>query len=257
VQNQREPIFNLPAAIVGIGVFLTAIHSARLLLSPETDLWALFAFGFVPARYDPGFAYYDQMPGGAGASAWTFVTYALLHGSWMHLGVNVAWMVAFGTPVLRRFGFRRFLLLSAVAAVAAALMHLLTHWGAVVPMIGASGAISGQMGAAVRFAFQRHVMFGAHVDDARRWTVPAMSLTACFSDVRVLAFVGVWFAVNIAFGATSMIPGQEAPVAWQAHIGGFLLGLLLFPLFDPVKRGRQQQPAGTGGGEAGQNSGSE
>jgi membrane associated rhomboid family serine protease len=89
------------------------------------------------------------MPGGAGADAWTFVSYALLHGSWIHLGVNIAWMVAFGTPVLRRFGTVRFLVLSLVAAMAAAVLHLATHWGEFIPMIGASGAISGQMGAAV------------------------------------------------------------------------------------------------------------
>ena len=101
-------------------------------------------------------------------------------------------------------------------------------------MIGASGAISGQMGAAVRFAFQRHVLFGNPNDDDSRWKQPALPLGAAFRDVRVLAFVVIWFAVNIVFGTTSMIPGEEAPVAWQAHIGGFLVGLLLFRVFDPT-----------------------
>ncbi len=234
MQNPREPIFNLQATIVAIAVFLTAIHIARTFLSQESDLWLLFTFGFVPARYDPLFVYYEQMPGGAGSDVWSFVSYALLHGSWIHLGVNIAWMVAFGTPVLRRFGTLRFLALSLVAAVAAAALHLATHWGEFIPMIGASGAISGQMGAAVRFAFQRHVLFGNPNDDDSRWKQPALPLGAAFRDVRVLAFVVIWFAVNIVFGTTSMIPGEEAPVAWQAHIGGFLVGLLLFRFFDPT-----------------------
>ncbi len=253
MQNRREPIFNLPSAIVSIVVLLTAIHSVRLFLDPSTDLWVVFTFGFVPARYDPAFPYFGAMPGGAGADVWTFVSYALLHGSWMHLGMNAVWMVAFGTPVLRRFGLARFLALSAASAVAGALLHMATHWGEVVPMIGASGAISGQMGAAVRFAFQRHVLFGVSGDDDRRWKQPALPLTEAFRDVRVLAFVAVWFAVNFVFGTTQIVPGEEAPVAWQAHIGGFLVGLLLFRIFDPAP---PRPASGAPAGQEDQNSGS-
>ncbi|MEJ8574535.1 rhomboid family intramembrane serine protease [Microbaculum marinum] len=239
MQNRREPIFNIPAAIVAVAVLLTAIHIVRMLLPEMADVWAIFAFGFVPARYAAGAQLFGQLPGGGGADVWTFVSYAFLHGDWVHLGVNVAWMVAFGTPVLRRFGAARFVALSLAAAVGGAALHLITHWGAVAPMIGASAAISGQMGAATRFAFQRNVMFGvAGRDDDRRWRRPAMSLVAAFRDVRVLAFVGVWFAVNYVFGATDIVPGVSAAIAWQAHVGGFLVGLLLFPLFD-IPKSRQ------------------
>lgn len=82
-----------------------------------------------------------------------FVTYAFLHGSWMHILSNAIWMLAFGAPVARRFGTARFLVLGGVSAVCAALVHLAFHWGEPVPMIGASGAVSGFMGAAIRFAF--------------------------------------------------------------------------------------------------------
>lgn len=234
MQNRREPIFNLPAAIVTIAVCFTVIHIARLLLSARSDLWVLLTFGFVPARFDSSFPYLDQMPGGIPADVWTFFTYALLHGSWMHLGVNIVWMVAFGTPVLRRFGVLRFIFLSLASAAAGAALHLATHWGEAAPMIGASAAISGQMGAAVRFAFQRHVLLGFARDDDARWRQPAVPLTAAFADIRVLAFVVVWFGVNIVFGATSIMPGVDSPIAWQAHIGGFLVGFLLFRFFDPI-----------------------
>jgi membrane associated rhomboid family serine protease len=233
VTNPREPIFNIPGLIVAAVVVLTAIHSVRMLLSPDLDLWTVFAFGFVPARYATESAAFGQLPGGEGALAWTFLTYALLHGDWVHLGVNLAWMVAFGTPVVRRFGTVRFLALSAVAAAAGACAHLYANWGSVMPMIGASAAISGQMGAATRFAFQRHVMFGPQgPDDPARWRRPALSLIDAIRDVRVFAFVAVWFAVNYVFGAFDMIPGVAAQIAWQAHIGGFLVGFLLFSLFD-------------------------
>jgi membrane associated rhomboid family serine protease len=65
--------------------------------------------------------------------------------------------------------------------------------------------------------------------------VPAIPLTGVLSDARVLIFVGVWFAINILFGLGSLpITGGEQTVAWQAHIGGFLAGLLLFSWFDPA-----------------------
>jgi membrane associated rhomboid family serine protease len=239
--NAREPIFNLPAAMVAGVAILTAIHVLRSLLPFETDLWVLFTFAFVPARYISDSLIGLSFPGGAGADLWTFLTYALLHGSWMHLGVNVAWMVAFGTPVLRRFGTVRFVLLSAVAAIAGAGAHLLTHWGEFAPVVGASAAISGQMGAAVRFAFQHPASIWSTDPDAR-WKQPALPLARAFHDMRVLAFVAIWFAVNYAFGATGMAGDGDASVAWEAHIGGFLTGLLGFRLFDPAASPRQDAP---------------
>ena len=72
----------------------------------------------------------------------------------MHLGFNAVWLLAFASPVARRFGARRFLLFFAVTIAAGALAYLLAHAGALAPMIGASAGISGMMGAAARFAFE-------------------------------------------------------------------------------------------------------
>jgi membrane associated rhomboid family serine protease len=67
--------------------------------------------------------------------------------------------------------------------------------------------------------------------------VPALSLMRALRNPRVLAFLGIWFGVNIIFGVGSIAIGVDgASVAWQAHIGGFFAGLLLFSLFDPVPR---------------------
>jgi membrane associated rhomboid family serine protease len=67
--------------------------------------------------------------------------------------------------------------------------------------------------------------------------VPALSLMRALRNTRVLAFLGVWFGVNIIFGIGSIAIGADgASVAWQAHIGGFFAGLVLFSLFDPVPR---------------------
>ncbi len=220
--------------VVFVAVLLL-IHIIRLMLPASIDLEVIYTFGFVPARYGGGPEQLaGQFPGGVPAEFWSFFTYAFLHGDWLHVGVNIAWMAAFGTPVLRRFGTARFIALSLVATLGGALAHLWAHWGEIVPMIGASAAISGQMGAAVRFAFQHGGPIGArNGKDEWRWRIPALPLHMALRDVRVLAFVVVWFAVNYAFGATSAVAGEAASIAWEAHIGGFLVGLLLFRLFDP------------------------
>jgi membrane associated rhomboid family serine protease len=233
---KREPLFNIPSVIVTLLAVLALIHGVRtMLLSDDQDIWVLLNFAFIPARYDASVVLGGVLPGGFGADVWTFVTYSLLHGSWMHLGVNGVWLLAFGSAVARRFGLLRFLSFFAVTAAAGAAMHLLTNAGSQAPMIGASAAISGAMAAAMRFAFQRGGPLGSlRGDDDAAFRVPAIPLSGVLSDARVLVFLAVWFGINILFGLGSQsITGGDEVVAWQAHIGGFLAGLLLFSWFDP------------------------
>lgn len=233
---KREPLFNIPSVIVTLLAVLALIHGVRtMLLSDDQHIWVLLNFAFIPARYDASVVLGGVLPGGFGADVWTFVTYSLLHGSWMHLGVNGVWLLAFGSAVARRFGLLRFLSFFAVTAAAGAAMHLLTNAGSQAPMIGASAAISGAMAAAMRFAFQRGGPLGSlRGDDDAAFRVPAIPLSGVLSDARVLVFLAVWFGINILFGLGSQsITGGDEVVAWQAHIGGFLAGLLLFSWFDP------------------------
>ena len=217
-------------------LLLAAIH-LRVLLPPELENWTIDVFGFIPKRYDSSLLNL-QIPGGTGAKIWTFVTYSLLHANLTHLGFNVLWLLPFGSALARRFGAVRFFVFMAVTAAAGALAHLVTHEHAVAPMIGASASVSGTMAAAIRFAFVRGSFLSFSRGDADAAAkVPALPLMRALRDGRVLGFLGVWFGVNIIFGVGSIAIGADgASVAWQAHIGGFLAGLLLFSLFDPVPR---------------------
>jgi membrane associated rhomboid family serine protease len=232
----REPIFNIPKIVLATLVLLVVIHAARLLLlSDQEDVEFLLTFAFIPARYDASVLQGGVLPGGFGAEIWTFVTYSFLHASWTHLGVNAVWLLPFGSAVARRFGALRFSGFYLVTAAGGALMHLVTHAGEQFPMIGASAAISGTMAAAMRFAFQSGGPLGFwRSGDEAAYRVPAIPLMGVLSDVRVLAFLAVWFGINIIFGiGASPLTGIDQPVAWQAHIGGFLAGLFLFSWFDP------------------------
>jgi membrane associated rhomboid family serine protease len=236
-ETPREPVLNLPGALTVLVVALVGIHMFKAILPPESEQWLIFTFGFVPARYDTSvlvdrFAEY----GGEGAKFWGFVTYSFLHVDLTHLAFNVLWLLPFGSAVARRFGAVRFFLFLAVASIAGAAAHLVTHAGELAPMIGASAAISAAMAAAIRFAFGHGSFLSFRRGDADAAArVPALPLFKALRHPRVITFLAVWFGFNIIFGLGSIQLGaQTQSVAWQAHIGGFVAGLVLFSLFDPI-----------------------
>jgi len=231
---ERQPIFNLPPAIIGFLAVIVVVHVVRtLLLSEEAGYWVIVTFAFIPGRITGAIAY--DFPGGWAGEIWTFFTYALLHANWTHLIVNSIWLAAFGSPLAWRFGTSRFVLFSLGGAAAGAIAHLITHSGAEIPLVGASAAISAHMASVCRFAFDRGTRFLPMTQ--RDWRMPARPLVDILRDGRVLGFLGAWFAVNLFFGLTNAGGSlSSGALAWEAHIGGFLFGLLAFRWFDPVPR---------------------
>ena len=255
--SPRQPIFNVPSPVLLVLTILVGIHLIRQVIP---DAWddALFAhLAFVPGRVTfaiapqhvidtlialagQGQAGYREAQadrfflGDGSAQPWTAFTYALLHGSWAHIGLNSVWLLAFGTPVARRFGLVRFLLFFAVTAVAGAAAQYIATPFDLGPVIGASASVSGFMGAALRFMFQPDVPVIMALEAAPSRLPPAQPLRFVFTDRRAVIFLVAWFATNLLFGLGSLGFGLASePIAWQAHIGGFLAGLLLFRLFDP------------------------
>lgn len=249
---EREPAFNAPRVVVaGLALFIL-IHVARSLISEDADIAVLLRFAFIPARYDAASPYAADMLGGEGAKVWTFLTYAFLHGNWTHLIVNSVWMLAFGSALAWRFGTWRFLVFSGVTAAAGAATHLLFHFGTPTPVVGASAAISGHMAAAMRFIFEA----GGPLSALRRrgpeaFSAPAEPFGCAIRRSQVIVFLTVWFGANLLFGLGSIaIVGADANVAWEAHIGGFLAGLAIFPLLDPIRARPEEEPSGDLKGEA-------
>jgi membrane associated rhomboid family serine protease len=236
--RSSPPIFNLPPVVAALSGLLVFVHAVRAVIDEETELQFLLWLAFIPARYDSSLLMRLPLPGGVAADVWTFVTYAFLHGDIVHLVVNLVWFLAFGSAVAWRFGPARFAAFFAATSAAGAAAHLLTHFGEFVPLVGASAAISGAMAAALRFAFEAGGPLGYFRDGGRQaFFVPAAPLSQALRNPQVLVFLGVWFAINLLFGLGTLpdVLGSGT-IAWQAHIGGFLAGLLLFPLFDPVPR---------------------
>ncbi|HZP21471.1 MAG TPA: rhomboid family intramembrane serine protease [Bauldia sp.] len=231
-ESSRAPIFNLPPVIVALIAVLVGIQAARdFLVTAATEADIVFSFAFIPARITESAVVTDVLPGGAGAEIWSFVTYAFLHADWSHLAINALWLAAFGSPLAWRFGTARFLLFSAAGAIGGAAMHLAIHPESLTPLVGASAAISAHMAAASRF------LFGTRGIGSAGYHRPAPPLVDVFRDSRVVIFLGIWFGMNLVFGLLGPETGlASGAIAWEAHIGGFLVGLFLFPLFDPVTR---------------------
>jgi len=226
-KQPTPPIFNLPGIIlVLIGSFI-AIHAVmNWLLSEEQFTYAFLLLSFIPATITQTFS---NVPS-EWVAYWTPVTHAFLHGDWLHLGVNAVWLTAFGSVVAKRLGVFWFIVFFMLGSASGALAHYLSHGPATVPVVGASGAVSACMGAAVRFAFTR-----AGVTRTPE-LAPRLSLLQSFQNPSIVAFVGIWFAMNWLFGSGVIaIPGAEGGIAWEAHVGGFVFGLLAFGVFDMVR----------------------
>ena len=235
--RSSQPILNVPTVVAAISALLVVLHVVRALVNEETDIQILLWLAFIPARYYSELATRLPLPGGEAADAWTFVTYAFLHGDYVHLLVNLVWFLAFGTAVARRFGTFRFLAFFAVTSAAGAAAHLLTHWGELAPLVGASAAISGMMAASMRFAFEAGGPLGLLRDGSEEsYRVPAAPLSRALRHPQVFVFLAVWILINIGFGlgAPPELVGNGT-IAWEAHFGGLLAGLFLFPIFDPVE----------------------
>lgn len=227
-----EPILNVPRGVSAAAGLMIAIQLVRGLLPDDIDLTVLLALAFIPARYS-GAA--PELPGGYLTAVTSFFTYMVVHAGWVHLLVNVMWMLAFGTAVARRVGNAKFAVFSVLCGLAGAVTHLAFHFGEMAPVVGASAAISGQMAGALRFIFKAKPAAYQGADNIL--AAPLMPLGETMRDLRILGFLALWVAINAYFGLTAVrIAGQEGGIAWEAHIGGFLFGLLTFGFFDTAPR---------------------
>ncbi len=232
----REPAFNAPASVVALIAVLLLAHVARVLCPAAVSDALLDEFAFDPAIYSPSWlaAHHIAQPSYFDLAI-PFVSHIFLHGSFLHVGVNCVWLLAFGAVVARRFGAGLFLAFFFVCGIAGACMFLALDWGENVGAIGASGAISGVTAAAIRMLRAPE----AYGDWKPVPLVPLLSR-------QVVLFSAVWLAGNVIAGVTGLGAGPGVQlIAWQAHLGGYLAGLALTGPFDSLRNrlSRDRQPA--------------
>jgi len=203
----HEPIFNAPWPALALVAAILGGYALQTRFSIEQ---VVAAFAFSPAALAEG--------------RWaTLVTALFVHGGWGHALMNGAFALAFATPVARFFGPRAggalaFFVFYFACGVLSNLGYAAVHPGEHLPLVGASGAVSGLMGAAARL-----------IDGRGR-------VGRLFSS-PVLGMGGAWLVVNLLIGVLGggLLPGAGgSQVAWEAHVAGFLAGVLLIAPFAVV-----------------------
>ncbi|CAN5365459.1 rhomboid family intramembrane serine protease [soil metagenome] len=188
---------------------LCTVHVIRLIAGEHWDLWSLYAFALIPSRF-------TEAPGSyiPGSEIWSFLTYGLLHADWLHLCLNSVWLLIFGTVVARVLGSARFLLIATLSTIGGGVVMVLSHWGEPVPVIGASAAVSGLMAAAIPIMYAQR-------------GVP-LTLAQLLRNRRALMFIVLWLGITLLTGSQGLFDSGSGRIAWEAHVGGFLVGLLTF-----------------------------
>jgi membrane associated rhomboid family serine protease len=210
----RQPIFNIPPATKALLIANIAVHGLRQLLPDRLDDAVIANFGFIPARY--------TVPGLFSWSALLApLTHQFLHANLAHLGMNMLALLAFGAGVERRLGGLRMIVFTLLCGIAGAAVHFAVYPHSLDPVIGASGAISGLFGAVIRFQVR-----GGGRDGGRGGSIWPL--------------VGLFLVLNVVTGVTGLGAPEGETVAWVAHMGGFLTGLLLFGAFDRATRGERR-----------------
>jgi membrane associated rhomboid family serine protease len=185
-------------------------------LGDERGQIAIFQFGMIPARL---FGTGELRSDIAAVPAWsTLLTSMFMHGSWLHLGLNMLFLWIFGDNVEDSMGHLRYAIFYLVCGLAAAMTQALIHPDSAIPMVGASGAISGVLGA--------YLLLHPYA------TVRVLIIIVVFVTivhVPALFVLGLWFITQLMSAAFSPTGGPG--IAFWAHVGGFVAGMALVPVF--------------------------
>lgn len=214
IGSNRFPVINLLIIILNVIAFLWE------LLQGSNLEQAFFLYGIVPARYsNPGLSadlttVQQLIP---------FLASMFLHGGFFHLLGNMWFLYVFGDNIEDRLGHIRYFIFYIFCGMSSGIIHLVTNWNSEIPTIGASGAISGVMGAYL-ILYPR----------AKILTLIPIFFFFQFIELPAFFFLGYWFLIQLL--SAGLTPGDVGGVAFWAHIGGFVTGLVFVKVFDAIPR---------------------
>ncbi len=214
IRSKNFPAVNFIIIGLNIIVFLWQLAQGPHLKE------ALYLYGIVPLRYsDPELSaqftrFQQYLP---------FLTSMFLHGGFLHIIMNMWFLYIFGDNIEDRLGHIRYFVFYLFCGLAAGLIHLFTNWSSDIPTIGASGAISGVMGAYLILYPRSKIL-----------TLIPIFFFFQFVEIPAFIFLGFWLFIQL-FSA-GLTPRNVGGVAFWAHIGGFIAGLIFIKIFDMIPR---------------------
>ena len=202
----KEPILNLPVAtktlcLINLVAFVLTFYIFDMIGGDEY-VNLIYSMAVVPERYfDPVFSFAD---------IYSLITHMFLHGGFIHFSINIGMLMALGSAIEQKWGAKYFLIFYFLCGVLGVIPHILLYKHSVAPLIGASGAISGLFAAIIIMIHKR----GNH-------------RTLFDKNKGLFIAVTAFIFATIVFGMLGM-PGVEEEIAWIVHLGGFIIGLILY-----------------------------
>ena len=213
-RSETYPVVNICIIAISVLVFIIELAHGQGLEA------FIYCYGLVPARYaEPEIAAYFT----TSQQVLPFLTFMFLHGGVFHLVGNMWFLYIFGDNVEDRLGHFRYLLFYLLCGLASGISHLVINWGANIPTIGASGAIAGVMGAYLILHPRAKVL-----------TLIPIFFLPYFVEIPAFFFLGIWFLFQ--FLSAAVTAGKTGGIAWWAHIGGFIFGIIFLKLFELVPK---------------------
>ncbi len=199
-------------------VICAVVFLAMLLMPDYMSQHFLYLYGMVPIRYtNPEWARHFGLPADYYLS---FLTNLFLHGGWGHIAVNLMFMWIFADNIEDLMGHQRFIVFYLLCGLLATYVQWYFSQNLVVPVVGASGAIAGVLGAYFfRFPYARVVIL-----------VPILFFPLFF-EIPAIAFLGFWVIMQLQEATSAALFGTASNSAWWAHLGGFVAGAALHPFF--------------------------
>ncbi len=217
--RDTAPRFQTPYVTWAIIAVCSVTFLVMQLLPDETVRRLTYYYGMVPVRYsNPAWATRFGLPPDY---YFSFVSNLFLHGSWLHWLSNMLFLWIFADNVEDRMGHGRFLVFYLLCGILATWLQWYFDRSMVIPLIGASGAIAGALGAYfMLYPFERVIIW-----------VPILFLPLIF-NVPAIAFLGVWVIIQISNATSTLVfPDTVSSMAWWAHLGGFIAGIGLHRWF--------------------------
>ena len=215
IKTHRTPIVNYALVVINVLVFLWMFLNSGNLES------IYYEYALIPSNFLNGIDLGDVKD---------VFTSMFMHGGWMHLIGNMLYLWIFGVNIEDRLGHIGYLIFYLAGGIAAALLQTLISPSSQIPMVGASGAIAGVLGAYL-------VMY----PNSRVYTFIPIGFYARVRLVPAVVVLGLWFLLQLISGVGSLGALDQGGTAYFAHIGGFIFGLIVGWMFK--RRGREPQPA--------------
>ncbi len=214
IPTRKPPLITWLIIGINVIIFMFELSVPRDVLNK-----IFYIFGVVPARYS-----HPQWAMWLGLRIddwWPFVTSMFLHGGWMHLISNMWTLWIFGDNVEDRMGHLRFFVFYLLSGIIAGLVHFIFNYNSTIPTVGASGAIAGVLGAYMVLFPRANII-----------TLVPIFFYPMFIAIPAVFYLFVWFFSQFLSGLIALAsPSNVGGVAWWAHIGGFVFGLIVVKIF--------------------------